>query len=576
MGPRWRVGLRTKSPININGVMVPRLLILAAGKVVGFPSRVKLWTFNAACRQPQAVQESLLKSILAKQADTAFGRDHGFQQIRSVADFRRQLPVAPYDYFEPYLARVRNGETSALLSDDRVLMFALTSGTTAARKTIPITPRYLADFRRGWNRWGLRALLDHQRISCAPILQLAGDPDEFHTPAGIPCGSLSGLTVRAQKRFIRFLYCMPAAASPIRDTHAKYYVALRLSLGRPVGMITAANPSTLAALARLLNDEKETLLRDLRDGTLSTKLNLPDAIRADLLPYMKRYRRRSQQLNRIVEQTGELWPRDVWPADRMLLGTWTGGSVGPYLRQLERYYGPTYVRDLGLVASEGRMTIPLVDGTPAGVLDVTTHYFEFIPEAEGDSPNPTVLGAHELEDSKHYFILLTTAAGLYRYHIHDLVRVAGFHHSTPLLEFLGKGHHFASLTGEKLSEYQVTGAMADVTQQLGLPLPVYTVAPIWNDQQPYYGLFVERGIWPDAAANAVLTAFDATLSIANDEYRGKRSSGRLGAIRVFWLPPGTWANWDGARLAKAGGTPEQYKHPCLIGDLKFRDSMPAE
>ena len=148
-------------------------------------------------------------------------------------------------------------------------MFALTSGTTAARKTIPITPRYLADYRRGWNRWGLRALLDHQRISCAPILQLAGDPEEFRTPAGIPCGSLSGLTVRAQKRFIRFLYCLPAAASPIKDTHAKYYVALRLSLGRPVGMMTAANPSTLAALGRLLNEEKESLLRDLRDGTLN-------------------------------------------------------------------------------------------------------------------------------------------------------------------------------------------------------------------------------------------------------------------------------------------------------------------
>jgi hypothetical protein len=554
--------------------MIPRLLILAAGKVVGFPSRVKLWTFNAACRRPREVQESLLQRILSAQTKTAFGRDHGFDQIRTVADFRRQMPVAPYDYFEPYLERVRNGEIDALLSDGRVLMFALTSGTTAARKTIPITPRYLADYRRGWNRWGLRALLDHQRISCAPILQLAGDPEEFHTPAGIPCGSLSGLTVRVQHRYIRFLYCMPPAASAIKDTHAKFYVALRLSLGRPVGMTLAANPSTLAALARLLNDEKESLLRDLRDGTLTTKINLPDAVRVELQPYLKRHRRGAQTLERIAEKSGELWPRDAWPPDRMLLGTWTGGSVGPYLRQLERYYGQTYVRDLGLVASEGRMTIPLVDGTPAGVLDVTTHYFEFIPEAEGDSPNPTVLGAHELEEGKHYFILLTTAAGLYRYHIHDLVRVAGFHGRTPLLEFLGKGHHFASLTGEKLSEYQVTRAMADVTHRLGVSLPVYTLAPIWDDQKPYYGLFVEH-TWGDGAANSVLPELDRALSEANDEYRGKRKSDRLGAVRALWLPPGTWATWDRDRLAKAGGPPEQYKHPCLIGDLKFRDSMPV-
>src|SRR5262249_34846596 len=190
-----------------------------------------------------------------------------------------------------YLERVRRGEIDALLSDRRVLMFALTSGTTAARKTIPVTPRYLADYRRGWNRWGLRALLDHQRVSCAPILQLVGDPEEYSTEAGIPCGSLSGLTVKVQHGYMRLLYCLPLAASPIKDAHAKYYVALRLSLGRPVGLILTANPSTLAALARTLNDEKENLLRDLRDGTLNPRLNLPDATRAELPPYLKRHRR---------------------------------------------------------------------------------------------------------------------------------------------------------------------------------------------------------------------------------------------------------------------------------------------
>jgi hypothetical protein len=45
---------------------------------------------------------------------------------------------------------------------------------------------------------------------------------------------------------------------------------------------------------------------------------------------------------------------------------------------------------------------------------------------------------------------------------------------------------------------------------------------------------------------------------------------------VLWLPPGTWANWDRERLSRSGGTPEQYKHPCLVGDLKFRESLPVE
>src|SRR5262249_7018906 len=150
-------------------------------------------------------------------------------------------------------------------------------------------------------------------------------------------------------------------------------------------------------------------------------------------------------------------------------------------RHYPRYYGETPVRDVGLIASEGRMTIPMADGTASGVLDITTHYFEFLPEAEADRPNPTLLPAHEVEEGKTYFIVPTTAFGLYRYHISDLVRVTGFYNRTPLVEFLGKGAHFASVTGEKLSEYQVAQAVEDVLRGLDVSLTAYTLAPCWDD-----------------------------------------------------------------------------------------------
>ena len=255
----------------------------------------------------------------------------------------------------------------------------------------------------------------------------------------------------------------------------------------------------------------------------------------------------------------------------MLLGCWTGGSVGPYLRQLPRYYADTPVRDIGLLASEGRFTIPLQDSSPSGVLDVTTHYFEFIPESEIDSPQPTVLGAHELQEGAAYYILPTTKAGLYRYHISDLVRVTGFHNKTPLIEFLGKGRRFANLTGEKLSEHHVTRAMDRVATLFSQRLTTYALAPCWDDLQPFYGLFIEE---PDvafpAALEKFLQTFDATLGEENIEYAAKRQSGRLGPVRMQVIRAGTWQEWDRQRLAKSGGSPEQYKHPCLISvDANF-------
>ena len=74
----------------------------------------------------------------------------------------------------------------------------------------------------------------------------------------------------------------------------------------------------------------------------------------------------------------------------------------------------------------------------------------------------------------------------------DLVRVTGFFHQTPLIEFLGKGSRFANLTGEKLSEHHVTQAVDRVTAAVGQPLTGYALAPCWDDAQPYYGLFLEE------------------------------------------------------------------------------------
>jgi hypothetical protein len=555
-------------------MFLTELLLQAAGKLVALSIRPRMAAFEAATREPERTQEDLLRRILAHQAGTDFCRDHHFSEVRTVADFRRHLPICPYEYFEPYMARVRRGESRALLADKVIHMFAMTSGTTAARKYIPVTPRYLADYRRGWNIWGLRAYDDHPEVKLRPILQLSGDWDEFRTEANIPCGAVTGLTAVMQKRIVHWLYCVPACVGKVKDARAKYYLALRLSLARRVGMIIAANPSTLVNLARAGDAEKESLIRDLHDGGLSAHLDIPDAVRRALEPALRKQRpQRARELEAIVKRTGTLYPRDCWPRD-LLLGNWTGGSVAAYLRHYPRYYGDAPVRDIGLIASEGRMTIPVADGTSGGVLDVTTHYFEFIPEEEAESKQPTVLAAHELQQGRSYFILLTTAFGLYRYHIHDLVRVTGFYNRTPVLEFLSKGSHFANMTGEKLSEHHVTRAMSDSLKALDLSLTAYSLAPCWDDEQPYYGLFVERCDLRQPEQRSRLTELlDRTLSRENIEYASKRESLRLGPVRLELLPDGAWSQWDRQRLAKQGGPLEQYKHPCLINDLKFRESM---
>lgn len=551
-----------------------RHLLVRVARVAVLPIHARIRRFMRNCEQPERVQTELLLGILRRQAGTAFGKDHGFGSVRTVEDYRRQVPVAPYERLAPYIERVKAGETDALLADDTVRLFALTSGTTAARKFIPVTDCYLADYKRAWGMWGVRAYRDHRPrdLALRPIIQMGGDPDEFRTSAGIPCGNLSGYTALVQRRIARTQYVVPPECGKITDPLARYYVAVRAAIGRPVALFTAANPSTLLTIARTLDSQREKLIRDLHDGTLAADLKLPEDIRLSLAGRWKPDPAAARRVAAVAEKLGRLYPQDVWPDHTTLVGTWTGGSMGPYLRQLPKFYGDVPVRDLGLIASEGRFTIPFQNGTPSGVLDIWSHYFEFIPESEIDSPQPVALGAHELALGGSYYLVPTTAAGLYRYHISDLIRVTGFVGRTPLVEFLGKGHRFSNLTGEKLSEHHVTQAMEKAATSSDYHPTAYGVAPVWDDTKPFYAVFLEES---DAAAGVgpFLTAFDAELQKQNSEYEAKRQGGRLGPLKAAVLPAGAWAAWDAERLAKSGGSPEQYKRPALVGELSFAERM---
>src|SRR4051794_24066161 len=94
-----------------------RFLLVRLGRLLTYPVRRKLRQFEAACEDPAAVQAALLRQILYKQTATGFGRDHKFGEVCTVADYRRNVPIAPYEYVAPYIERVQKGDTRALLAD---------------------------------------------------------------------------------------------------------------------------------------------------------------------------------------------------------------------------------------------------------------------------------------------------------------------------------------------------------------------------------------------------------------------------------------------------------------------------
>jgi len=527
--------------------------------------QVRRW--RKAVQKTRQTQAALLARLLADAARTDFGRDAGLDGARTVADLRACLPIAGYQRMAPYVERVARGNVGALFpAGTRVRMFAMTSGTTGRAKYIPVTDTVLKNYREGWHIWGALAMNDHLDAFGARILQISSRLDEEITPCGLPAGAISGLAAQGQRRLVRRLYVSPPVCSHTSDTASKYYLVCRLGLQCDRVMPITANPSTLLGLARMMDRRKEDLLRDLADGTLADDVAIEGEDRRTVQRRLRACPDRARRFDRLASQAGRLYPRDVWEVP--LIGTWKGGTLGLYLRDMPRYWGDGPIRDIGLIASEGRFSIPVQTDGSAGVLETTATFHEFVPEAEIHNAHPTALLAHEVEPGERYFLVVTTAGGLFRYNMGDLVQVTGRLGEAPLIEFLNKGEHVANLTGEKITEHHVIAAVNQALADRGLSLSGYCLCPTWDDV-PYYSLLVEQDDVPAEMAPEIASAVDSALASLNVEYETKRDSGRLRPIRIKTLPPGTWERYDRETVENHRGRIEQYKHKFLEPEVDF-------
>jgi hypothetical protein len=548
-------------------VNLKRIINRPLAKLAGWHAGRQLRSWLAMHARTGDVQDRLLQRLMAAHADSAFGREHDFAKIHTLEDFRKAVPLRHYHDFDPWIDRVLAGETSALLPPgQQVLMFSMTSGTTGKPKHIPVTPRFLSAMRRGWNIWGLGVLAQYLEAWVRPILQITSDTCEQRSPTGLPCGAISGLLAQTQKRIVRRFYCTPTWAPKIADPESRYYAILRYGVEQDVAFLTTANPSSTIKLIEAGQTHARRLVEDIRCGTLSLPAGqLPEGVSPKGLrpnPLL------AQHLEFAMGRDGEFRPEHVWqPA---FLANWMGGTLKLYMRRLKELFGDLPVHDIGLLASEGRFSIPLEPNSPVGIAEITENILEFIPAEEYGKDQPRTLGPREVEVGGEYFLVFSNWTGLMRYNLDDRVRVTDFYGETPAFEFLCRGVSTASITGEKITESQIVEAMRRARQKHGelSKLDRFEVQgrfPQGNGGDPYYELRLEK---PDGLdVTALAATMDRALGELNMEYASKRHTGRLGPIRPVVLPDGTFNQAERENIARRRGRSEQYKHCYLCTDV---------
>jgi GH3 auxin-responsive promoter len=501
---------------------------------------------------PMEAQQTLLRHILNRHADTVFGEKYGFKKLRSYHDYRRALPIQGYEDLRPYIeAQDRTGKTE--LNAERPGLFAQTSGTTGQPKLIPIlreTGRRLRTYQRLFTFAQYQGIPD---IFKGRILVLSGQRIEGRLPTGTAYGSMSGLLYESLPISIKQKDVLSPHVRALTDVNEKYLRIAACMLAEPsLSVLASPNPSTFLKLMELIRQHYSDLVEALSPRSRGLR-SVPRAS-AGRLAQLKEYR----------HHEGKLTFADLWPDLRAVI-TWMGGNCGVLIPRLKSLLSEnTALIEMGYLSSEclGSLNVDVVNNRCVPTFH--DNVFEFVPLADWDTADPRTLTMDQLEIGEKYQVLVTTPAGLYRYAMNDIVEVTGRFNRTPTIRFVQKGKGVTNITGEKLYEHHVTAAVDAVCTDLGLNGEFYVMLADVEAQQ--YTLYIESAVPASDAACRI----EQALGGQNVEFKSKRESGRLRPVVVRYLREGT-ADAYRAHCLRMGQRESQfklvrlqYRHDCSL------------
>lgn len=549
-------------------------MINLASLLLRVTAPIALRRFRRACANPMAHQRLLLKEILSSNSATRYGKEHGFAEIGSFEEFRERVPLSTYEDLRPYVEAMMKGERGQLTAEDPIL-FTMTSGTTGDAKHIPVTPKGRRARKDLTRVWLSGVFATHPDVFSGKVLAVVSPAEEKRTPGGPPVGSESGNGYRNVSPFIRGLYAVPYEVFEIEDYDARYYTLLRLAAAQDIRMIYACNPSTIILLAEGLAKHAAEIVRDVRDGTLSDAFKIEPEIRKIVVAGLKPDAARSRELEKAAAGEGGLTPAASWPK-LAVLACWKGGNMTAYLDGFPKFFRKDQpVRDIGYLASELGGSVPFSDADDTGPLAIRTNVYEFHPVDTKRKPAPkALLALNQLEIGKHYFIYITTANGLYRYEMNDILEVTALYGKTPVVRFVQKGKGVVSFTGEKLYEEQVVNAVElALNDSSGDHLFIQAVGRL-AENVAQYAFLIEFANPPDQqAAAAMIKRIDECLSKENSEYASKRASKRIGMPTLRVVKQGSLDSYRKASQEKEGSHDGQFKTIKLTDNTELADAL---
>ncbi|KXH83052.1 GH3 auxin-responsive promoter family protein [Chryseobacterium kwangjuense] len=463
-------------------------------------------------------QEALLLSLVKTAQKTLFGREHDFENIRSVKEFQEKVPVADYEDLKPYIERVKKGQANILWTETPEY-FAKTSGTTSGSKYIPISKEGMP-----FQIAGAQSALFHyiaQKNNAdfvnGKMIFLQGSP-EMEEVFGIKTGRLSGIVAH----------------------HIPAYL----------------QKNRLPSWNTNIMEDWEAKVDKIIEETEHENMTLISGIPPWLVMYFEK----------LTEKHGKKI-KQLFPNLQLLV---TGGvNYEPYRDKMEDLLGGKMDIIQTFPASEGFFAFQ-DDYTKEGLLLLTNHgiFYEFIPLEEYGKAGARRLTLKDVELHKDYALILTTNSGLWAYSIGDVVR---FINKAPYRILVsGRTKHFTSAFGEHVIGFEVEEAMKAALEKHPAQVTEFHLAPQVNPAEglPYHEWLIEFEKEPEDL-ETFRNELDHQLRERNTYYDDLITGNILQQLHISRLKKNAFHEYAKSQ-GKLGG---QNKTPRLANDRKIADLL---
>ena len=495
---------RKNMPIPVVGALVK-----AAAEIKNIPVEIRQNHTN-----PIRAQKRELRKLLTRAQFTEFGKFYHFDEILLSGDimenFRKRVPVFDYNKMHDEWWYLNLQGKRNIAWPGKIKYFALSSGTSeASSKYIPIT--------KGLNnkitRAGIRQLVSATRYDFPVgfynrgVLMIGGSTDlQYNEEFGYYAGDLSGISAGKIPSWFEAFYKPGQKISRVKDWAEKMDLMVKAAPKWDIGVIVGVPAWVQILLERIIKEYK---------------------------------------LNTI---------HDIWP--NLMVYVHSGVAFAPYEKSFDRIFGKEVLYVESYLASEGYIAYQVdLKRRVMQLLVDNGIYFEFVPFNEENFDedgtivaNPKTLLLSEVKEGVDYALLLSTCAGTWRYLIGDTIRFLNTKDCEIVIT--GRTKQFLSITGEHLSQDNMTRAVDMMAEELGIEITEFTVAGIRHDTMYAHHWYL--GCDEPIDKELAIKKIDENLCKLNDDYAVERTQA-IKELFIDVLPTKCFYEFMEQKIGKWGG-----------------------